>query len=56
MRRYVLAAVTLMLLVSLHMVNAVAGWVGVLVVSAFTFWRLGRKQTSTGFDARSLLF
>jgi hypothetical protein len=53
MRRYVLAAVTLLLLVSLHLVNPVAGWVGMLIVNALTFWRLGHKHASSPVEARS---
>jgi hypothetical protein len=53
MRRYVVAVVTLSMLVSLFLVHPAAGWVGMLIVSAFTFWSLGRKHASRRIDVSS---
>jgi hypothetical protein len=55
MRRYVVAVVTLLMLVSLYLVHAAVGWVGMLIVSAFTFRSLGRKHASRRIEMSSSL-
>ena len=51
MRRYLLAAAILMALVSSYLLSAVTGWVGLVIVCAFTFWRLGYRYASRRVDA-----